>query len=69
MEEQIKILCVKLGISIAELARRNGMSPQAFGKRLKRNSFSPDELKSIAEAVGCEYRTSFILPNGETVDY
>lgn len=69
MEEQVKILCVKLGISLSELARKCGTTPQSFGKRLKRGSLSPTELKDIAAKVGCEYRTSFVLPNGDTVDY
>ncbi len=69
LHEQIKILCVKLGISVSELARLCGSSPQAFGKKLKRGSFSPAELKEVAEKAGCKYETKFILPNGDEVTY
>lgn len=31
--EQLKILCVKLDISVSELARRYGTSPQAFSQK------------------------------------
>jgi len=65
--EQLKILCVKLNISVSELARRYGSSPQAFSQKMKREGFTPAELKSVAGAVGCEYESSFILPNGERV--
>ncbi len=65
--EQIKILCIKLNISVSELARRYGASPQAFSQKLKREKFTPAELKSIAQSVGCRYETSFILPDGEKV--
>lgn len=65
--EQIKILCVKLGISVSELARLYGSSPQAFNQKLKREGFTPAELKKIAEVAGCKYETSFLLPNGEKV--
>ena len=65
--EQIKILCVKLGISVSELARLYGSSPQAFSQKLKRESFTPAELKDIAKVAGCEYESSFLLPNGEKV--
>ena len=41
-EEQIKILCVKVGISISELARRCGKSPQTFSQKMKRKTFTPD---------------------------
>lgn len=65
--EQIKILCVKLGISVSELARMYGSSPQAFSQKLKREGFTPSELKDIAKVAGCEYESSFLLPNGEKV--
>ena len=61
-EEQIKILCVKLGISVSELARRYGSSPQAFSQKMKRDGFSPANLRDIAAAVGCDFQTAFVLP-------
>jgi transcriptional regulator with XRE-family HTH domain len=65
--EQIKILCVKLGISVSELARRCGSSPQAFSQKMKREGFTPADLKDVAAAVGCGFESAFILPNGERV--
>ena len=65
--EQIKILCVKLDMSVSELARLYGASPQAFSQKLKRGSFTSEELKKIAKCVGCEFESSFILPNGDKV--
>ena len=65
--EQLKILCVKLNISVSELARRCGTSPQAFSQKMKREGFTPAELKEVVDAVGCKYESSFILPNGERV--
>lgn len=69
VSEQLKILCVKLNISVAELARLFGRSPQAFSQKMKRESFTVDELKQIAEASGCKYEGSFILPSGDKVSY
>ena len=65
--EQLKILCVKLNISVSELARRCGTSPQAFSQKMKREGFTPAELNEEADAVGRKYESSFILPNGERV--
>lgn len=67
VSEQIKILCVKLNISVSELARLNSASPQAFSQKMKREAFTPNDLKQIAKAAGCDYKGSFILPNGEKV--
>ncbi len=67
VSEQLKILCVKLDISVAELARKCGTSPQAFSQKMKRESFTPADLKKIANAAGCKYEGSFILPDGGKV--
>lgn len=67
--KQIKKLCVELDISVAELARLSGSSPQAFGQKMRRERFTPAELKEIAQAAGCTFETSFILPNGSHVTY
>lgn len=65
--EQLKILCVKLDISVSELARRCGKTPQAFSQKMKRDGFTPSELSEIAASVNCKYESSFILPSGEKV--
>lgn len=56
VSEQIKILCVKLNISVSELARLCGTSPQAFIQKMKRETFTPAELKKIANAAGCNLK-------------
>lgn len=67
VSEQIRILCVRCNISVAELARRMGTSPQNFGSKLKRESFSVVDLERIASAVGCSFDYRFTLNNGEKV--
>lgn len=64
VSEQIKILCVKLNISVSQLARLCGTSPQAFIQKMKRETFTPIELNKIAEAAGCKYESAFVLPDG-----
>jgi transcriptional regulator with XRE-family HTH domain len=65
--EQIRTLCQRSNISIAELARRTGQSPQNFNSKLKRESFTIDELDIIADAVGASFTREFVLLNGEKV--
>lgn len=67
VSEQIKILCVKLNISVSQLARLCGTSPQAFIQKMKRETFTPAELEKVAESAGCKYESTFILPNGNKV--
>ncbi len=67
ISEQIKILCVRNNISMAELARRIGMSPQSLSGKMKRESFTISELEIIAEAVGATFVRNFVLFNGEKI--
>ena len=67
--EQVKILCVRTGISVSELSRRLGKTNQAFGQKLKRGTITVDEMKAIASAVGCSYEGAFTLPDGSKIEY
>ena len=63
--EQIKVLCVRCGVSEAELARRLGKSPQSLNSKLKRKTFTITDLDEIAAALGVTFKRCFILDNGE----
>lgn len=65
--DMIRTLCEKQNISLAELSRRIGQTPQNFNKKLKRGTVSFDEMVAIAEAVGVEYEQAFVLPGGEKI--
>jgi len=67
ISEQIKILCVRCNISVAELARRTGQSPQNFNSKLKRRSFTISELEKIADAAGVTFERNFVIDNGEKI--
>jgi len=66
--EQIKVLCVRMDISIAELARRIGQSPQNFSAKLKRGTITDKELVKIADVLNISYKQLFTLPNGEKIE-
>ena len=45
--EKIKVICAGLNISIAELARRTGQSPQNLNGKLKRGTITDEELGTV----------------------
>lgn len=65
--DMIRELCEKQNISLAELCRRIGQTPQNFNKKLKRGTVSFEEMMTIAEALGVGYEQAFILSGGERV--
>ena len=56
ISEQIKVLCVRSNISVAELARRMGTTPQNFNSKMKRESFTISDLEYLAETPFCPSR-------------
>ena len=67
IDDQIKMLCVKSGLSISEIARRLNKSPQAFSQKMKRGSFTLDDLNDIALVTGCKVKCKFVYPNGDAI--
>jgi len=67
ISEQIRMLCGRLNISQAELARRMGQAPQNFSQKMKRESFTVEELEKVAEAAGASFVRKFVFSNGEEI--
>lgn len=65
--DMIRQLCEQKNISVSELARRLGQSPQNFGKKLKRETITLEELKAIADVMEVKFEQSFILSDGKEI--
>lgn len=66
--DMIRELCEKKNISLAELARRIGQSPQNFNKKLKRGTVSFEEMMEIAEVLNVKFEQAFVLPDGKRIE-
>lgn len=66
--DMIRELCEKKNISLAELARRIGQSPQNFNKKLKRGTVSFEEMMEIAKALNVKFEQAFVLPDGQKIN-
>lgn len=67
--DMIRELGEKKNISMAELARHIGQSPQNFNKKLKRGTVSFEEMMEIAETLDVRYEQAFVLPDGEKIKF
>lgn len=67
--DMIRGLCEKKNISLAELARRIGQSPQNLNKKLKRGTVSFEEMMEIAEVLNVKFEQAFVLPDGEKIKF
>ena len=57
--EDLKILAVKRNISLSELARRLGESPQNYNIKFRRNSIKDIDLKQAAMVLDCDVEIIF----------
>ena len=65
--EIIKELCEQMNISISDISRRIGQTPQNFSKKLKRETVSLDEMKTIADVLGVKFEQAITLPDGNVI--
>ena len=63
----IKELCHRMNISLAELCRRIGQTPQNFNKKLQRGTVSAEEMMEIANVLGILFEQGFTLPDGQSI--
>ena len=67
MTQKISMAIAYKGISQAALAREIGMTPSNFNQKLKRETFTVEELEAIAVALGGVYNFSFDFPDGTKI--
>lgn len=68
--DMIRQLCEKKNISLAELCRRIGQTPQNFNKKLMRNTVSVEEMKEmkeIADVLEIKFEQRFILDEKDII--
>lgn len=73
--ERITVLIKRRGWNIAKLAESisimfpdHATSPQNLANKLRRDNFTEQELHRIAQALGCNYKSSFVMiDTGEEV--
>jgi transcriptional regulator with XRE-family HTH domain len=66
-EQQINMAIAYKGISQAALARAIEMTPSNFNQKIKRDSFTRDELEKMASVLGASYSSYFEFPDGTKI--
>jgi len=57
--EKIKIIMGRRGVTITDLAKKTGQSPQNMSNKMSRDNFSEKELREIAAVLDCTFETVF----------
>jgi DNA-binding Xre family transcriptional regulator len=64
MEQKINMATAYKKISQAELARSIGMTPSNFNQKIKRDTFTVEELELIGEKLEAKYFFGFEFTDG-----
>ena len=67
MEQKINMALGYKGISQAALARAIETTPSNFNQKLKRGTFTVEELERIGQALGAKYFFGFEFEDGTRV--
>jgi transcriptional regulator with XRE-family HTH domain len=66
--EKIKIIIGRRGLTISDLAKKTGQSPQNMSNKMSRDNFSEKELREITAALDCTFETVFKMTDtGEEI--
>lgn len=60
MAIEIQKLMIEKGLKKGQLAERCGWTQANLYNKMKRDNFPEDDLRTIAEALGCELKIEFI---------
>lgn len=60
MTKQIRMIMIMRDISVNELAKRLNTSPSNMTNKFKRDNFSENELREIANALDCKLDIAFV---------
>lgn len=65
---KIKAAIAYTGANQSKVSEDIGMSPQNFSQKLKRDTFSDEELEAIAKAIGAEFQPcAFVFADGTKI--
>ncbi|RIJ64150.1 helix-turn-helix transcriptional regulator [Rummeliibacillus sp. POC4] len=67
MSQKIKILLVKKGMNVSQLAAIMGTSQPNLSKKMSRDNFSEKDLEEIAKALDVKYEGFFFLEDGDRI--
>ena len=59
--KKIKLLLVERDMTMTDLAEKLDTGKSNLSQKMKRDNFSENELKQIAEALDCDYNIVFTM--------
>lgn len=65
--EKIRLIMKRQNMTMGELAEASGQTRQNLSNKMTRGNFTERDIESLARALGCQTKISFVLPDGTEI--
>ena len=65
--EKVQLIVRRHGMTMGDLANATGQTRQNLSNKMTRGNFTEKDIQKLAEALGCEAKITFILPDGTEI--
>lgn len=65
--EKLRLIMKRQNMTMGELAEASGQTRQNLSNKMTRGNFTEKDIESLASALGCSVKSSFILPDGTEI--
>lgn len=65
--EKLRLIMKRQNMTMGELAEASGQTRQNLSNKMTRGNFTEKDIESLASALECSVKISFILPDGTEI--
>ena len=65
--EKLRLIMKRQNMTMGELAEASGQTRQNLSNKMTRGNFTEKDIESLASALVCSVKISFILPDGTEI--
>ena len=65
--EKLRLIMKRQNMTMGELAEASGQTRQNLSNKMTRGNFTEKDIESLASALGCSVKISFIWPDGTEI--
>lgn len=65
--EKLRLIMKRKNMTMGELAEASGQTRQNLSNKMTRGNFTEKDIESLASALGCSVKISFILQDGTEI--
>ena len=65
--EKLRLIMSRANVTMGQLAEASGQTRQNLSNKMGRGNFTEKDITTLATALGCKVKITFVLPDGTEV--